>query len=97
MFHELQRRGLDVSYVKNASGTEVDFLAVGAGDETLIQVCAAIDDDETLGHELRGLADAAETWPHARRILLTLEHRVPFAPTPGGETMAAWRFILGSV
>jgi predicted AAA+ superfamily ATPase len=95
VFHELQRRGDDVTYVRSASGTEVDFLArSGDGRETLIQVCTSIESEETRARELRALDDAAATWPAARRLILTLEHRVPFPVTTGVEVMAAWQWML---
>jgi hypothetical protein len=95
VFHELQRRGDDVTYVRSASGTEVDFLArSGDGRETLIQVCTSLESEETRARELRALDDAAATWPAARRLILTLEHRVPFPVTTGVEVMAAWQWML---
>lgn len=95
VFHELQRRSHDIAYVKNETGTEVDFLARTDDGDLLVQVCASIDDPNTLARELRALDDAAITWPHARRLLLTLEHRVPFPPTGSVEVMPAWRWMLG--
>jgi uncharacterized protein len=95
VFHELQRRGAHVSYVKNRSGTEVDFLAVDAGGaETLIQVCANIDDDDTRARECRALHDAAEEWPNARRLLLTLRHQVPTPDIGTIEVLPVWRWML---
>ena len=77
-------------------GTEVDFLArFNDGELTLVQVCASLEDRATLERELRGLNEAASTWPQARRLVLTLEHRVPFPAMPQGvEVMAAWQWML---
>jgi uncharacterized protein len=95
VFHELQRRGQDITYVKNESSTEVDFLARGDdGSESLIQVCATIDDAQTRIRELRALEDAGSSWPQARRLILTLEHRAPFPSTNGIEVMAAWQWMM---
>lgn len=96
MFHELQRRGADVSYAKNEAGSEVDFVArFDDGQPELIQVCANIDDEETLRREVRALEEAALTWPRAKRLVLTAEHRVPFPAAPRGITlMAAWQWLL---
>jgi predicted AAA+ superfamily ATPase len=95
VFLELQRRGADITYVKSESGTEVDFLARDhGGGETLIQVCVSIDDAETRAREVRALGDAATTFPRARRLLLTLEHRVPFPTTSGVEVLPAWQWML---
>lgn len=70
---ELERRRASVTYVRTSAGHEVDFLARGAdGEIELIQVCADASDPLTAERELRALAEAGETWPSARRRLLTL-------------------------
>jgi predicted AAA+ superfamily ATPase len=98
VFHELERRGAEVAYVKNEAGTEVDFLArFEDGDLALVQVCASLDDAGTLARELRGLDDATSTWPKARRLVLTMEYRAPFPRMPAGiDIMAAWQWMLES-
>ena len=56
---ELERRGAEVSYVRNQTGSEVDFLVrYPDGRRELLQVCADVDDADVLRRELRGLADA---------------------------------------
>ncbi|MCC6528595.1 MAG: ATP-binding protein [Polyangiaceae bacterium] len=94
--HELERRGAELAYAKNDTGTEVDFVArFDDGELAVVQVCASLDDADTLARELRGLGDATSTWPRARRLLLTLEHRAPFPRMPKGvEVMAAWQWML---
>jgi predicted AAA+ superfamily ATPase len=94
VFIELQRRGAEVAYVKTSGGFEVNFLArYRDGKEDLIQVCANVDDPETLAREVRGFNDSA--YPHARQLLLTLESRLPFpaAPSPV-RILPAWQWML---
>jgi predicted AAA+ superfamily ATPase len=82
----LLRRGAEVTYVKNASGSEVDFLArFPDRSEQLIQVCAEIRDESTLARELRGLREAAADYPSAARHLVTL---TPVAQRDVGDEVA---------
>lgn len=70
---ELERRRLEVTYVRTRSGYEVDFLTrSAAGHVELIQVCADASDPETAERELRALAEAGDTHPGATRRLLTM-------------------------
>lgn len=70
---ELERRGLDVSYVRTEQGYEVDFLSRPAsGRPTLIQVCAEPDDPDTLAREVRALGAASAEHPEAGLELVTL-------------------------
>lgn len=72
---ELDRRRLDVTYVRTRKGYEVDFLVRSAdGRRELIQVCADASDPATAERELRALEAAGEAFPDARKLLLTL-HR----------------------
>ena len=72
---ELDRRRLDVTYVRTRKGHEVDFLVRYAdGRRELVQVCADASDPVTAERELRALKEAGEAFPDARRLLLTL-HR----------------------
>lgn len=73
ILHELHRRGADVTYVKTAAGYEVDFLARTFRSEvSLIQVCATLDEANTLEREVRALQDASRTYPDARLYLVAL-------------------------
>ena len=84
VLHELQRRGAQVSYVRTPAGFEVDFYARGpAGGEALIQVCAELDNPDTLAREVRALQDAAPDWPNATLQLITL-HPPKGSPLPPG-------------
>ena len=74
VWHELQRRGFEPSYVRTAAGLEVDFsVRSPAGDEALIQVCAELDDPATLAREVRALQDAAAASPQASLHLIVLD------------------------
>lgn len=74
VLHELLRRAAQVSYVRTPAGYAVDFYARSqSGAETLIQVCAELDDPATLAREVRALQDAAGTWPNAALHLITLQ------------------------
>lgn len=70
---ELERRRMEVSYVRTREGYEVDFLARRPGERpALIQVCADLDDPQTLERELRALQAAALEHPGASLHLITL-------------------------
>jgi uncharacterized protein len=93
VLHELLRRGAKVAYVRTPGGFEVDFLAsIPGGGRTLVQVCADVDDTETLARETRALQEAAALYPRASRILVTMS-RPPAADIPPGVhcvTAAEW-------
>ena len=70
---ELERRRMDVTYVRTPRGYEVDFLARRPGEQPeLIQVCADLGTAEVVERELRALEDVATKYPKAIRRLLTL-------------------------
>ena len=70
---ELERRRMEVTYVRTPGGYEVDFLARRPGEAPeLIQVCADLATPEVADRELRALEDAAKVYPKATRRLLTL-------------------------
>lgn len=69
---ELERRRIEVTYVRTPSGYEVDFPARKPSERpVLIQVCADLGTSETTERELRALEDLAKTFPKATRRLLT--------------------------
>jgi len=73
VFHELDRRDAEISYVKCGGDLEVDFLArFPDGSEELIQVCADLSDPATHARELRAIEAAADLHPQATRRLLVL-------------------------
>ena len=98
VYNELRRQGAEVAYVKTKSGFEVDFLvrgADGSSGESLIQVCASVDDPDTLAREVRALEDAATEHPRAETLLLTLESRLPFPEVPDKiRLLPAWQWML---
>jgi hypothetical protein len=96
VFNELQRRCVDVCYVKNGDGTEVDFLArhPGAGEE-LIQVCADPSAQSTLSRELGGLTAAAAEYPRAEpRLLVPDRDAVAHLDTAGVHVQPAYEWLL---
>jgi len=95
---ELERRRRDVTYVRTASGYEVDFLTKDAdGHMELIQVCADASDPDTAGRELRALSDAGATYPHATRRLLTMTHDGAPAETPANTIVQpAYEWLLAA-
>jgi predicted AAA+ superfamily ATPase len=96
VFNALRLRGADAGYVKTPDGCEVDFLTRHAnGESELLQVCASVDSPETLAREVRALESAAVEYPDARRLILTLESRMPFPAVPAGiEILPAWEWLL---
>jgi predicted AAA+ superfamily ATPase len=95
---ELERRGMEVGYVKTDAGYEVDFLARHAtqGAE-LIQVCADLRNAETRERELRSLAEAAKNHPRATRRLLVLESdAMTGLAAPGVVVQPAYEWLLES-
>ena len=96
---ELERRRLDVTYVRTSQGYEVDFLVRGAGRcPELIQVCANLSDAGVTERELRALAVAGEQFPDAGKRLLTLEHNDIPSTLPDGviaETACEWMLNEG--
>ena len=94
---EIERRRLDVTYVRTPQGYEVDFLVRAAGHPPeLIQVCADLSNPETANREFRGLEAAAQEWPGATKRLLTLTaaDRPPEAPN-GVVVQTAYDWMLG--
>lgn len=93
---ELERRRAEVTWVRTASGFEIDFLArYGDGSQELIQVCADASDPATLSRELRALEDAATQFPAAQRRLLTMTQAgLPGATPKGIDCRPAWQWLL---
>jgi hypothetical protein len=92
---ELLRRGAEVHYVRTAGGNEVDFLARHPdGREDLIQVCANIDDANTLQRELRALNEAATEHPRAHRLLIILDKPASTPPPESIEILNAHDWLL---
>lgn len=99
MLIELERRRLDVTHVRTASGYEVDFLTRDAeGRVELLQVCADASDPGTAERELRALTEAGTFYPDATRRLLTLTRDGAPAKTPAGIIVQpAYEWLLDRV
>jgi len=75
---ELERRGAEIWYVRNSTGTEVDFLVhYPEGNRELIQVCTHLDTENVREHELRGLHDALNENKNCTAHLIVLEPEIP--------------------
>ena len=75
---ELERRGAEVAYVRNKSGSEVDFLArYPDGRRELIQVCANMDAPDVRDRELRGLIEGLAEHKGVTAHLIVLESQPP--------------------
>lgn len=74
---ELERRGAEVAYVRNADGTEVDFLATFPdGRRELIQVSADLTPSDVRDREIGALVRGSRECRGARAHLISLD------PTP---------------
>lgn len=96
--NELMRRGAEVTYLKTKDGFEVDFLSRNAdGKQSLIQVCANIDDAATREREVRALLEASGEYPADEMLLLTGESRLPFPEVAAPiRILPAWSWMLES-
>lgn len=96
VFLELERRGLDIAYVRTPEDREVDFVVRGAGGvEELIQVSADATDRDTSERELSALDEAAGLYPEATRRLLTLSlDTMPARIPPGVIAQPAYEWLL---
>ena len=93
---ELERRRLDVTYVRTPQGYEVDFLARGPDRRPeLIQVCADLSDPAVLYRELRALEAAGDRFPGAVKRLLALDRgNLPRTLPDGVVAETAWEWML---
>jgi len=94
---ELERRGYAVGWVRVADDLEVDFFAEHqVADDLVIQVSLDTESEATWEREVRSLQAAAEAYPQARPLLLTLDPTPPSRPLPTRlEWMPASRWLLG--
>jgi uncharacterized protein len=87
---ELMRRGCDVSYVRSADDTEVDFLAERVGEAPmLVQVTLELNDGDTRARELRALESARVRMPEATCWVITRDSTPPTNPLPAGIRWAS--------
>ena len=92
---ELERRGLDASYVRTAEGLEVDFFARPvSGTPSLIQVCADPSAADTLQREVRALVAASTEHPEATLELVTLAPELCRDVPPPIKVVSASTWLL---
>lgn len=93
---ELERRGYDVGWVRVGDDLEVDFYAENpATDPLLIQVSLDTASGATWQREVRSLEAAAEVYPEARPLLITLDPTPPSWPLPSRlEWYSASQWLL---
>jgi hypothetical protein len=93
---ELERRRMEVTYVRTHQGREVDFLArEPGGSMMLIQVCADLSDPATAAREFLALKEAGEKYPQGRRLVLTLTTEDASTLRPEGiEIRPAYAWML---
>lgn len=93
---ELERRGMEVGYVKTEDGFEVNFLARHPAKEPeLIQVCADPQAPKTFERELRALKHAAKRYPGVAQRLLVGDQDAVSGVNPAGVTVQpAYEWLL---
>ncbi len=70
---QLERLGAEISYVRNESGSEVDFLARHPkGRQELIQVCVDLDSAVARDREFKALLESARKYPKAELHIVVL-------------------------
>jgi hypothetical protein len=93
---ELERRRMNLTYVKTQDGFEVDFLARRPGfAPMLIQVAAEIDDLAAREREVRALLAAHEEHPRTSMHLVTLTPEAPGGIPNSVKVYPAWQWLLG--
>lgn len=98
VFLELERRGWEVTYVRNPSGTEVDFFARPPGGRPeLLQVCADASGPEAQARELRALEEASQLYPEAgKRLLVLTQDGLPSSAPAEVVCQTAYEWMLQS-
>lgn len=93
---ELERRGYEAGWVRVGEALEVDFYAESAVDEPLLmQVSLETAASATWQREVRALQAAAEAYPEARPLLVTLDPTPPSEVLPGRlEWRSATEWLL---
>lgn len=83
---ELERRGYDAGWVRVGEDLEVDFYAESrsGAESLLVQVALDTVSEATWEREIRSLRAAAEAYPEAKPVLLTLDPTPPSRPLPNG-------------
>ncbi|MBI2960436.1 MAG: ATP-binding protein [Betaproteobacteria bacterium] len=94
---ELERRRMQVTYVKTKEGYEVDFLArAPAQPPVLIQVAADLDEQATREREIRALLAAKAEHPRASLHLVTLAPESATEVPDSVQVHPAWSWFLAA-
>lgn len=93
---ELERRGYETGWVRVGEDHEVDFYAEHAVEgPLLVEVSLDTAANTTWEREVRSLAAAAEKYPDARPLLITLDPTPPARPMPSRlEWRSATQWLL---
>jgi predicted AAA+ superfamily ATPase len=96
---ELERRGHYIGWVRVGDDLEVDFYAESqVAEPLLIQVSLDTASEATWGREIPSLEAAAEAYPEARPLLVTLDPTPPSRSLPAGlDWYSASRWLLEEV
>ncbi len=96
---ELERRGYDAGWVRVGDELEVDFHAENpASAPLLIQVSLDTALETTWEREIHSLDAAAQEYPAARALLITLDPTPPSRPLPNRiEWYSASQWLLEEV
>lgn len=94
---ELERRRMEVTYVRTRDGFEVDFFACFPGKPpALVQVAAELSDTTTREREIRALLAAKAEHPRASLHLVTLTPELADGIPGEIEVHPAWRWLLAA-
>jgi predicted AAA+ superfamily ATPase len=92
---ELERRGAEVAYVRNKTGSEVDFMVrYRDGRGELLQVCSNMGRANVRERELRGLADAVAEHKNVTAHLIDLDTDRPSNLPESVEWHSASEWLL---
>jgi predicted AAA+ superfamily ATPase len=92
---ELERRRMEVTYVRTDDGLEVDFLARRPGlDPMLIQVAAELDDPTVREREVRALLAARDGHSRASMQLITLTPEAAVGIPSTVNVYPAWQWLV---
>lgn len=96
VFLSLHRRGLDLSWLRNDDGTEVDFVTVdSAGNRGLVQACVGMATPQTRERELNALARGMEALGLREGTVVTMDDKEEVTIAGGRiRVVPAWEWLL---
>jgi len=96
VFMELRRRAWRIEYYRTRSGREVDFLVTDpAGNSSLVQSAAAMEEAKTAGREISALSEAMEECNLSEATIVTLATTKQLQTDAGCiHIVPAWRWAL---